>query len=393
MFVKDFGKISLNTFIAYLKSLGWQVNNNFPNKKAIVLCKIIDDEEFSLLIPSRETFRDYDSRMNDAVNTVSVLENISADNLIKNVVKINDGLQILSTKPIEKEKQFDKLINKDRLSFRVISEATKNGTLPIDYAANIIEGMKKLIVSAIYSEKAPRKYFLTTGNQHNLGNYRLGQTEVGSYIFNLEIDITEDDEQLKYNVNDEIDVMPMSRKVIRRIQKGIAQIVDIQNNSEIEYLESEGYIKGLNANMCEALLNFNNKMSIKVETQVKWADNLEKPKNIPEKLSIETKDFYFMQDLAVKYKKSTMEKVAVSGYIYRLNNENKDDENSSERYVMIEAVVEKKYRKVKIPLGKVDYSVACEAHKKGKRIEAVGELDSSLKTLVLCNYEKFTVLE
>ena len=123
-----------------------------------------------------------------------------------------------------------------------------------EYGANIVEGIKRLILATIFNEENPQPYFFRVSkNSHEkLFRYKLAQTNIGSYIFNIEID-SDTNEQLIINDNGEVEILSEERRVIRRIQNGISNIKE----NDIEILSENGYKKGLNANMCDALLNFN----------------------------------------------------------------------------------------------------------------------------------------
>lgn len=400
MTINDLKQINNNMLKAYLVKNGWLIDDNYPNKKLFLFIKNIEGEKFSLTIPVNENAKDYIARAHDIVCAISELEEISKEQVLYNICHPNIPLKIVSVKEL-KEKQLksidinqdkEKLINRDRISFRIISKSTEDGTLPIDYAAEAVDGLKRLVISAIYTENFPRRHFRNAGKQIDLNNYRMGQSKVGSYIFNIEIDVTEL-EQMEYNDELQLDNLPMSRKVIRRIQNGIDRIVNATSKDEIQQLIEDGYKDGLNANMCEAILALNTKEPLELETNIQWADNIGEPANIKNKVNIKTKDFYLIEKIANVYKEDVYETVTIEGSICQLNNDNKEEDENPKRYILIDSIIDGKNRKIKVFVSNSDYKEAYIAHGNNKMVRVKGELDKSGKNYILYDYQSFEILK
>ncbi|CBZ04180.1 hypothetical protein EXM98_04310 [Clostridium botulinum] len=367
----NLNNIAIENLIKYLQNKGWKINNEFPNKKLIVFERNFDEELFTITIPINEGFKDYIPRVNDAIILLRELENRDVNNILEDILNINN-IKIKN--------------KKDKLSFRIISELSENGTLPLDYGYNIIDGLKKLILSAIYIEDMPRPYFLKANKNsyESLSKFKLAQTNVGSYVFNIEID---NDEccKLKYDENGNIENILESRKVIKRIQNGINDVIDATQQGKIDKLYEDGYKKGLNANMCDAILNFKYKdYEVKIESTVKWADTLPKPDDILQKVILKNTDFYTMKKLSEKYKETDVKCERLIGRIVTLNNA-----PNSKRNIIIECTIDKKLKHVKIFLDKEDYEKACEFHKKNQAITIIGEISKEGRTWMLYNYDNF----
>ena len=167
---KNFNLIDLNKLTNYLKLNNWKQDINFPNKNLLVFHKKYDDEEFDIVIPSQEKFKDFKLRLKDCINALSILEDKSDSIIVNEILK-----NYTSTKDI--------------LSIRLISKTSENGTLPLQTANNVIHGIKKLITSAISNENTPKPHIIGSNKDYisSIDNYNLAQTSVGSYIFNIEI--------------------------------------------------------------------------------------------------------------------------------------------------------------------------------------------------------------
>lgn len=68
-------KITVSSFANYLKLNGWRKDETFPNKKLLVFEKNFDEgDTFQLVIPSKETFKDFIPKVEDAINNISIYE-------------------------------------------------------------------------------------------------------------------------------------------------------------------------------------------------------------------------------------------------------------------------------------------------------------------------------
>ncbi|GEP65206.1 hypothetical protein CBE01nite_29740 [Clostridium beijerinckii] len=376
---------TIETFEKYLIKNLWVEDIEFPNKKIKLFRKIIDDEEYSLSLPAKSNFKDSHRKINEAIEILAELKELSNQKLISEVWKESNNNVFILNKEIETNKS-----QKDILSFRIISKLSDEGIIPLEYGSNIVEGLKKLILSAIFNEEHPQPHFFRTNkNSHEkLSRYKLGQTAFGSYVFNVEID-NYMHEQLQINENEIIETLPEERKIIKRIQNGIYNI----REKDMDTLFENGYKKGLNANMCDALLNFNlENYDVKIESKVTWSDLLPRPDDIKEKVILENKDFYKVKILSEKYKEVKSIEQGIRGRIIKLINRKDSQGNSVERNIVMQTEVEGKSKNVKIELSDVDYKRACEAHKQDQEITISGELLKEGKTWMLVNYKDLKII-
>lgn len=67
----------------------------------------------------------------------------------------------------------------DRLEIRVISEITEDGKIPLEYAADCVEGLKELILYSVCAEQSARPicYRATDYAKSLLNKFKLAQTE------------------------------------------------------------------------------------------------------------------------------------------------------------------------------------------------------------------------
>jgi hypothetical protein len=391
-FKYDLDNITLHMLSNYLIHNNWNIDTTFKNKKLLLFKKYFDDDIFSIAIPSNEKFTDYKKRLEESINMLSELNDTTPDFIINDINNYNNKVTLLSRKNSCLKG------SNDKLSFRIISEISNTGSIPFDYATNVVDGLKRLLLSAIYAESNPLPY-INSSNKNSaieLSKYKFAQTDLGSFIFNIEIDLDSYNTQLAWDqyenelYNDDNYTVP-TRKVIKRIQNGIQSVSTAISNNTIEELYSDGYINGLNANMCDAILNFKHSLyEIDIESTVTWSNSLPIPTGIVQRTIIKDNDFKAIDYISKKYKEREISIVQISGIIINLHN-SFDENNRFDRYIIIDTLIENKKRKVKIPLNSFDYSKACEAHRTKSTVSVNGQLDKIGRYWTLISYENFIV--
>lgn len=393
----NIAEIKLEAVIKYLNSKSWKHDNDFPNKKLLVYKKFYKNEILTLTIPAKDTFSDYKKRLINLIDSLSNIENISQYEIINDLQLINNTILLK-----EKKLSIPKGAH-DRLSFRIISEESKDGSLPLAYSESVISGIKKLILSAIYSERnspVPVADINVKNLYSELGQYKLAQTAIGSYVFNIDISL-EDSQFMQLDFDTESDepfATTRSRKIIRRIQNGISEICNKSiTPTNLDELSVNGYKRGLNANMCDAILEFK-KISpdVCIESSVKWSKELPAPKNVKEKVQISNDDFIIFETLSKKYKEKELKEITTQGIIIEMHNSFSDGEiNISKRprrYITIAAIVNNSISKIKIHLDEKDYSLACNAHSTNSTISITGTVIEKNNYLEINKYSNFLVL-
>ncbi|EGT3616143.1 hypothetical protein FHH43_07850 [Clostridium perfringens] len=376
--------ITLDSLLRYLEYKEWNINNDFPNKNLILLEKKYDaDDVYTITLPAKETLKDFKRRLTFAIESLAELDEISKNDLLKDIIFYSKNL-----------KKNESIVSKDRLSIRIKSDISEDGSLPLDYASSVVNGIKKLLTSAIYIEKNTPIPVLDSSHNlktidGDLKNYKFAQSEYGSYIFNIDIESVSDTAQLSFDFENNDFITP-SRKVIRRIQNGI---YDIQNK-KIEEIYINGYEKGLNANMCDAILEFNNIDSpVIIESKIKWDSSLPIPKDIKDTIYIRKDDFSVFDSISKRYKEKTVEKMTLEGFIIEMhNNENTGKTKRVTRYIVIITNIESSLKKVKLYLNEDDYNLACNAHREKKLVSVEGFVIPKSKNYILEDYMNFKIL-
>lgn len=367
---KELKKINIDLISNYLIKHKWIKIKDFPNKKLIHFKKMYYEDEFNINIPASEKFKDFESRVKDAIYNISVLENKNIEDIIDSIITPQSEI--------------------DSLSVRIISEISKDGKIPLEYGKNIIEGMSRLIIATIANENNPKPYFsrINKNSFKVLESFQLSQTSVGSYIFNIEVENTVN-EQLELDKQNDNSISPQ-RSIIKRIQTGLNDVSRIKTKEDIEKF----YIKGLNANMCDALLNFKyGEHKVDIETSITWANGLEKPKDIPEKILISNEEFNTLEKISMEYKQvEKLKKHNVKGYIIRLESPKNKKGETIGRDIVMQVMINNQFKNIKVFLNENDYKKALDAHKKDLIVSVEGEIEQKGNNkLEISKYDYFEV--
>ncbi len=361
----------------YFKNYDWECIDNHANNKIIILEKyyVKYDKKYTVIIPSSKKYSDYFERLDSAINTFSVLENIDKDQAVYSLAENY----------------------RDLLMFRIISQKANEGTLPFDEAADVLKGIKDLIVHSIRNEEYKRPYHrrLSRESRSFLKTFRLAQTGIGSFIFNIESDnYCTIDRQITLSGDAEI---PIVRRAIERIQNGLNFI---NNEEDMERLKELSYRIGFNANMCDSLLEINdidNKM--KIETNIKYSNYFDSEYKNEGKIKVELKDsdFIKLKILSEYYKnQENYIEIMIMGKITSLNAKWKDSMTG----LLIDNVIsvswyesiERKTHNCKVQLSDEEYKSACNAHRDKKLIQVSGNIDKNRTRWFLEDHKKFVIL-
>ena len=154
----------------YLQLNGWTRNYDFANHNMMVYTSRNNSPK-TIAIPASEEFDDFYSIVSNVIELLQKKENRPANEIIKDI----------TTTFI------------DRLEIRVISEITEDGKIPLEYAADCVEGLKELILYSVCAEQSARPicYRATEYAKSLLNKFKLAQTEKGSFILNVDIQVVD----------------------------------------------------------------------------------------------------------------------------------------------------------------------------------------------------------
>ena len=205
----------------------------------------------------------------------------------------------------------------------MISEITEDGKIPLEYAADCVEGLKNLILYSVCAEQSacPICYRTTDYAKALLNKFKLAQTEKGSFILNVDIQVV--DENNEQTVLEESDIpVPFEHKVIKRIGTAISQVDAIVNNQrQLTETAETAFKNGITANMCDAFLKMRPVSDAdKVTTTIRYASSLTRQTGQVERIEMRTNHFLVIDELAKIYRdKVAIQDVNLIGVIRSLS--------------------------------------------------------------------------
>ena len=368
-FIYSFYNITASSIDRYLQFNGWIRNYNFANRNMMVYTSK-NNRQKTLAIPASEEFEDFYPILRDVIGLLQKKENRPANDIVKDI----------TTTFI------------DRLEFRVISEITEDGKIPLEYAADCVEGLKNLILYSVCAEQSARPIFYRTTDYSKalLNKFKLAQTEKGSFILNVDIQVV--DENNEQIVLEGCDIpTPFEHKVIERIGTAISQVDAIVNNQrQLTEMAETAFENGITANMCDAFLKMRPVSDTdKVTTTIRYASSLTRQTGQIEQIEMRTNHFLVIDELAKIYRdKIAIQDVSLTGIIRSLSK--KIDNDRDLKTIRLYTTFEGASRTVTIVLSDEQYRIACNAHRDGLEVSVSGELDMSERYWVMNNVTSFS---
>lgn len=359
----------------YLILHNWKENKEFSNPNLIVFNKFFSDynKEYKIVYPSKDTFEDFQDKAIKIIRTLSILEKISENDIISSITHKNGDL----------------------LKLRIHSSMTDDGDLPLHNASLFINQVFKLISSAIEVEKYPVPYFKKIKKDSIVlaNKFKFLQTEIGSFIFNIETDDLSTYIQ-QINMNNDIE-QPLTRKSIERIMKGIMLI---NNEDDYEELLDKSYRIGFNANMCDAIIEMLQlNEDISVEATLIWSPIFENNKNIESNMTLDKKIIVKLINLSEYYKK--IEKYSDIEVIARITTLNSVwvDSRTHTRLDHVTTITwydstNKRNYSCKVQLDDKNYRQACDAHRDNKKVLVKGKIDMNRTKWIMEFISHFEVI-
>lgn len=340
--------IGVEHVTAYLGGAGWKRRADFPRPEVLVFEGPPDDhgEPITAVIPSSASMRDYRVRLARLLDALGSLEERSPYEIALDMQ--SPGV--------------------DRLRARVISDIAAVGSIPLPFASVLLHGLRDLVAAAACAEEDPRPFFTKAtkiGSDH-AQSWRFGQTQLGSFVATIESPVVPAAGQ-----QPSPGATPFARRVTERIMRGLDDLRGAVLDGRPDALFG-GFQRGLNANMCEALLSFRSSgMELQMEFSIQWSTRIAPPRDVTPRVLIEGRGFELLDATAKRLRtpQESSERTFL-GDVVRLQRESDD-----ERIAVIRFVEDGRRIQAKIHLGVEDYKIACDAHREGTKVQLKGRLE------------------
>lgn len=362
---------TFSSFSRYLLKLNWEKANDLNEYYNVWHSPIIDGKQEELVVPiTREVFR---------------LER-NLDTIIKILMSFYNKkeYQILD--------DFENSV-KDQVKFRVKSEMTEDGYIPLVEGVQLLENTKEMLIASFLSVNNKRKNF--TGPHPEtvdevINNIKMGQTEEGSFIINIYLpnDYYEDGQPSL--LEEESD--SFTRKALTIMEQASTELISKaetyeEQNNDLSVFD-DSYLLGVSSNLCSAIseISSNGKNDVEIEIILNnKIDDKEDVRRIEIRKElipiIDTVREYYKQDL-------TTEDYVLIGHVTKLHQE----VDESEGDITLTCLIDGKLKKVKLELNETFYTIAQEAHRNKSYLRCVGTLKISGRVTTLTNIEDVLII-
>lgn len=356
----------------YLLLKGWIRDYNFKNKNLMVFN--YPSLEKKLAISASEQFDDFFVNLDSTLQTISILEQRSIDDIVKEVLAVYF----------------------DRMEFRIVSSMSQDGKLPLDYAAECIEGLKELILYSACAEQKvqPICFRATNFAKDYLENFKLAQTDVGSFVINIDIQVVDEHTEQIAPTPDWPTPLPFEHKVVERIYTAMKQVHSaVEQKERLSDVATIAYKTGITANMCDALMKMKPvDGNTQIDATIRYASALTQRIGEANRIVIDDHHFYVIDELAKIYRDKVLcEDVVLSGMVKTLST--REMVGATEKTIRLWTRFDGQYRTISMELSDEDYRIACDAHKDELEVEVTGELDMSNRLWELSKIEHFKIVQ
>lgn len=374
--LKNLSGITSASIEKYLLFTGWDRDDTFKNPR-IWAFKNRLDPEFTIAVPASEKATDFYSRVYDLIQTLSIINQKTEQEII-------EALKSAYT---------------DRLQFRIITEESKKGKIPLDYAAHCLEGLKDLVLYAACAEENAKPVCARTYNsaKRSLERFQFGQTQIGSFIINIDVQVADEENEQLYLMEAASPLAePPEHKIIKRIGTAITQIDRVAKRQvKVGDLIEDAYENGITANMCAALSKLKPESSedIIVETSIYYAEAITQKVVPPQICILDNIHFAFIDEISKRYKDCTLiEDVTLEGTIKMLSKNMANDGDEVENTVRLLAKVDGQMRSIILHLSSDNHTLACNAYRDDNEVRVSGTIDKSRKHWFFTIVSEFTVI-
>lgn len=362
---------TFSSFSRFLLKLGWKQANNLNDYYNVWHSPIIDGNQEELVVPiTNEVFR---------------LER-DLNNIIKTLMTFYDKkeYQILD--------DFENSV-KDQVKFRVKSEMTEDGYIPLVEGVRLLENTKEMLIASFLSISNKKKNY-TGPHPENvneaISNIKMGQTEEGSFIINIYLpnDYYEDGQPSL--LEEESD--SFTRKALTVMEQASTELISKAKTFEEQHNDlsvfDDSYLQGVSSNFCSAISEISSNGKNDVEIEIILNDTIDAKENT-RKIEIKKEIIPIINNVKEYYKQDlTTENFVLIGHVTKLHQEVDDSEGD----ITLTCEIAGKLKKVKLDLNETFYTIAQEAHRNKSYLRCVGTLKISGRVTTLTNIEDVLII-
>lgn len=211
----------------YATALNWRLVEGVNGDVAVYHRP--DSRAHQVIVPVDTTLVDYDEAVAEAVRKLAAYERRPATEVLGHLL----------------------LPPSDVLRFREFSPDAEAGSLPFDHAVRMINGARRLLLSAAHSVLVPQachQRLSRSEAEEFVNRCRLGQTEHGSFVLNVACPL-----ELQLTIPG-LTAEPFARRVTNLLVKTLQALAHAADTTQADDLLDPTQNPGVSANLCESLL-------------------------------------------------------------------------------------------------------------------------------------------
>lgn len=306
--------------------------------------------EHELDVPLRSDFGDYPRRVEELIGILATLEGVRPTELLDTLLQ-PEG---------------------DTIALRVESPVTETGTIPLDDAIRMRQGLKTMVLAAAHSALTPQPWFARMSQKDPvalLANVREGQSQRGSFTMRCIVPVSPPVGQLDREE-------PYGRKVTRILLGALESIHEVRSRGDREGL-LDLYDKGVSGNLLAALgMMTPPGGSGALEVSVSWARSRPAPGEGVPRVRLPAQAFDGLTDAAAAMRDRVKAKgFEVTGYVTRLDRSGAPQDSGGDVMLTPTEAEARDLGSVSVRLGQEAYMEAIEAHRQGVRVRVFGTLE------------------
>lgn len=347
----------------YLSLSGWR---QVELEKSTFAIWETADESASLLLPYDKKLRDFSRRYREALDTLTGLTGLEGESLALEIVAARKDVFLLRA-----------------------DQMTVDGSIPFLEAQRLIDGVQTLLTSAAATSIRPRAS--TAGNKPAAVNefmredVRMGHTMHGSFVITVLASDAADDrirrqrwerkisggaEEPDLRATEEQDMTSFPRQVMSTLATGLKSAQAMLNGSASTSSIDEAIASGVTLQMLESVQTMAKSEGLHaLDLAFKWAKSEPMMDDIPSRIELTRNDTEDPAGFIERFsKKPDVETDFILGQVVRLER----SEGSEDGQVVIDGIVGKSRRRVKVPLSGDDYKLAIAAHEASQPVTVTG---------------------
>ncbi|WP_157488718.1 hypothetical protein [Pseudofrankia sp. DC12] len=342
----------------FLRTHGWRRIEYQPNRSAIWENTSLDA---SLMVPHNRSFRDFEMRLRDALEVVSLVHEISQGELPIQIARARNDIVFLRT-----------------------DQTDADGSIPLGEARALLDGISRIMLVAACSAIRPRPS--NPGKRPGaatdfvMNDLRLGHFMQDGFILPIFVRHEEQADSLASRF--ELDVVrsdppagdspvAFSRHVVETLANGIAATRELLDPGGDISLD-EAVERGVSAEMVESVGSMGRQEGVRsIDLSFLFSESIPFNRDIPAHVEVPRPRLEQVEKVVASLKKRPLVVAnEIVGQVIRLERADGNDDGT----VVVDGFLGKIRRRVKINLSGDAYKLAIHAHEMRQPVIASGEM-------------------